>query len=140
VFSIVSKVVRGSRSFDPARTALIAATATATVLGLAGTFLGVLRLLSYGRAVIFQSIYLVHPDLQLFGFVAIFIIGVSYGLVPRFKNKPAPPLPFFLLLVSLVFVGNLLRLTGLGAVYSPSPGEGPLIHVRRVTWNVFKHE
>jgi MFS family permease len=116
MFSIVSRVVSGSRSFDPARAALIAATATATVLGLAGTFLGVLRLLSYGRAVIFQSIYLVHPDLQLFGFVAIFIIGVSYGLVPRFKNKPAPPLPFFLLLVSLVFVGNLLRLTGLGAV------------------------
>jgi hypothetical protein len=61
VFSIVSKVVRGSRSFDPARTALIAATATATVLGSAGTFLGVLRLLSYGRAVIFQSIYPPRP-------------------------------------------------------------------------------
>jgi len=134
----VSKVVRGSRSFDPARPALIAATATATVLGLAGTFLGVLRLLSYGRAVIFQSIYPPRPT-------ALRLCRNPHHrrqlrACPAFQKQASTTATVFLLLVSLVFVGNLLRLTGLGAVYSPSPGEGPLIHVRRVTWNVFKHE
>jgi len=108
-------VMAVSRRFEPVRTALIAATALATVLALAGTFLGVLRLLAYGGTAPFHNIYLTHPDLQLFGFTAVFIMGVSYGLVPRFKNRPAPPLRLFLSMVFMVFVGNVLRLAGVGA-------------------------
>lgn len=36
-------------------------------------------------------LYRYHPYLQLFGFVYIFIMGVSYTFVPRFKNRTISP-------------------------------------------------
>jgi len=80
-----------------------------TVLGLIGSFIGLLRLLAYGLEIPLLKIYFTHPELQLYGFVTIFIMGVSLGLLPRFRNKPSPPPALSLATVSLVFVAGILK-------------------------------
>jgi hypothetical protein len=70
---------------------VIAASGLSAVLG---TLIGTVWLtamsgfsLPFGLEVLFPK----HPYLQLYGFVYLFIMGVSYNLIPRFKNKAISP-------------------------------------------------
>jgi len=69
----------------------IAASGLSAVLG---TLIGALWLTAmsgfsvpFGLEVLFPK----HPYLQIYGFVYLFIMGVSYNLIPRFKNKSISP-------------------------------------------------
>ncbi|MBI2126167.1 MAG: hypothetical protein HYU02_02475 [Thaumarchaeota archaeon] len=93
----------------------IAASGLSAVLG---TLIGALWLtamsgfsLPFGLEVFFSK----HPYLQLYGFVYLFIMGVSYNLIPRFKNKTISPkyaaylaLALFMTGIAVSFVSRLL--------------------------------
>ncbi|MEM1956575.1 MAG: hypothetical protein QXN44_07580 [Candidatus Caldarchaeum sp.] len=89
---------------------MILSTALATLLALAGTLMGVIRLMSYGLPVRLSEFFLLHPDLQAFGFLLLFILGVSYALIPRFKNKTQSNTTNFIIIVSTIFAGNLVKM------------------------------
>ena len=94
----------------------IAASGLSAVLG---TLIGALWLTAmsgfsvpFGLEVLFPK----HPYLQIYGFVYLFIMGVSYNLIPRFKNKSispkyAPYLALALFIVGLA-VSIVSRLSG----------------------------
>src|SRR3990172_14098 len=61
----------------------------ASFFGFMGTGLGVLWLGVISGIEISLPFRLVsvHPDLQVFGFLVMFIMGASYSIIPRFKNR-----------------------------------------------------
>ncbi len=94
----------------------IAASGLSAVLG---TLIGALWLtamsgfsLPFGLEALFPK----HPYLQLYGFVYLFIMGVSYNLIPRFKNKTISPKYAAYLALALFIAGLavsiVLRLLG----------------------------
>ena len=51
-----------------------------------------------------------HPYLQIYGFIAEFVIGVAYSLLPRFKTSQIPRLTFGYATYTLITCANILFL------------------------------
>lgn len=87
----------------------LALIAVSGVFGFVGTSLGAFWLgAMWGIPVPFSlgRFFFQHPYLQIYGFVYLFIMGVSHTLIPRFKNKAVPQLAS--ILVFSVFLAGLL--------------------------------
>ncbi|MEM4311304.1 MAG: hypothetical protein QXX95_02840 [Nitrososphaerales archaeon] len=80
-----------------------------SILALLGSFIGALWLaIISGLSIRYDgALFLIHPDLQIFGFLNLFIMSVSYTLIPRFKNKSLDRIDLAYLSIILVFIGNL---------------------------------
>lgn len=61
---------------------------TGSIFTAIASILGVLMIfgLSFGIQIIGPEVFSVHPYLQIFGFLAEFIFGVAYSLIPSFKS------------------------------------------------------
>jgi hypothetical protein len=81
--------------------------ALGTLLGFIGVGTGFLRLLSFSINIPASTLYVLHPDIQYFGFLTLFILGVSYLLIPRFKNKRLDISPLTISAPFLIFTANL---------------------------------
>ncbi len=99
--------------------------ATSGFLAFLGTLVGTIWLASFwGFPLLLDPALLsLHPHIQLYGFIYLFIIAVSYALIPRFTNRAISPrhlpvlsISFFLAgLISLVvlsLLGYILMLIG----------------------------
>ena len=84
----------------------------ASLLGLLGTAIGALWLASlYGIPVDLDSrLFLLHPDLQIFGFLTIIIMGIAYTLIPRFKSKRLDHMRWAYFSILLIVAGNVLSI------------------------------
>jgi len=81
------------------------------LFGLLGSIFGAIWLaVLWGIRVPFDRLILTHPGLQLHGFLTLFIMGVAYVLIPRFKNKRISgfSLAHFAILSAVVADGILL--------------------------------
>jgi len=101
-------------------TLTVFAIATSGFFAIFGTFGGAVWLATIWNISLpwnIDSLYRYHPYLQLFGFVYTFIMGVSYILVPRFKNRVIAPkyAPHFtfILFISGLAVSFVSRIPGL---------------------------
>src|SRR5579885_3398907 len=61
---------------------------TAIISSLIGSFFGTLWMFYLSSNSKFSSLILSHPYFQMFGFLAEFVMGVAYSLLPRFAGKP----------------------------------------------------
>ncbi|MBI3089394.1 MAG: NnrS family protein [Candidatus Tectomicrobia bacterium] len=52
-----------------------------------------------------------HGHAQIFGWVALFIMGIAYYVLPKFRNAPAAPAPLALTSLGLMLAGVLLRVS-----------------------------
>ncbi|MER3601607.1 MAG: hypothetical protein C4339_02700 [Nitrososphaerota archaeon] len=82
----------------------------ALCLGLIGILLGILWLGALTGLFAGAPFLLLHARVQLYGSLPLFIMGVAYNLVPRFKNRRLAGRKLAYLSLGLVFVGNLLWL------------------------------
>lgn len=67
--------------------------------------------------VVWLALVQVHGTIQLFGFAALFLMGVGLHVLPRFRGAPAPPRP----LVAVALGATLLAIV-LRTVAQPFPG------------------
>lgn len=88
----------------------VTAASLAFALVLLGTALGVVRLGAVLGLPFPPTLASLHPRLQLFGFLGIFIAGVAYTLVPRLKNKRLPSGGLAYASLALLLLANLLWL------------------------------
>jgi len=79
-----------------------------SILAFLGTFFGSLWLGIISGLPLFTPIVKFHPDLQL-GFLNLFILSVSYLLLPRFKNKALDKKLLAYISLFLVFSGNIIN-------------------------------
>ena len=101
----------GLRALEhPERNLTLLLISTSIVLAFVGTSLGAFTLadLSGVSENLGQSLFPVHPYLQIFGFIAEFVIGVSYSLLPRFKTARVPHLGLGYVTYALVTFANVL--------------------------------
>jgi len=108
----------------PARLTILA-TSTGAGMGILGTVVGILWLgiLLGLPSPIDSRIILIHPDLQIFGFLTLFVMGVAYSAIPRFKNKPLRHPRAAAASILLVTFGNVLLLVD---AFLPSEMSGRL--------------
>ncbi|HZW55737.1 MAG TPA: nitroreductase/quinone reductase family protein [Nitrososphaerales archaeon] len=83
---------------------------TAILLAFVGTTLGAFTLahLSGVQTDLGLGFFPAHPYLQIYGFVAEFVVGVSYSLLPRFKIRGVPSPAFGYATYALMTCGNIL--------------------------------
>ena len=86
--------------------------ASSAALAAVGTTFGVLWLFSLWRIGSYSSVIFLHPEIQIFGFLTLFIAGVSFLLIPRFKNKSLKRTKLAVTSVSLVIAGNISWILG----------------------------
>ncbi|HKW05881.1 MAG TPA: nitroreductase/quinone reductase family protein [Nitrososphaerales archaeon] len=101
----------GLRALEhPERNLTLLFISTSIVLAFVGTSLGAFTLadLSGVSTNLGKSLFPIHPYLQIFGFVAEFVIGVSYSLLPRFKTGRVPHLGLGYATYALVTCANVL--------------------------------
>ncbi len=91
---------------------------TAIISSLIGSFFGTLWMFYLSSNSKFSSLILSHPYFQMFGFLAEFVMGVAYSLLPRFAGKALSNLylaylnyflitsALFLSVVSILFDGQ----------------------------------
>lgn len=66
----------------------IVGTAIGSAIGIIGAFIGALELSSiWGSGTYFSGLYEEHPNLEVFGFLAIFILVSAFTIIPRFKGR-----------------------------------------------------
>lgn len=84
----------------------------ASLLGLLGTSIGVVWLATlYGIPVDpGRRLFIIHPDLQIFGFLTIIIMGIAYTLIPRFKSKQLDHMGWAYISILLIVVGNVISI------------------------------
>ncbi len=90
--------------------------ASSAVLVFVGTIFGILWLLSLWGIGMYPKIIFLHADIQIFGFLALFIAGVSFLLIPRFKNKRFRHVRLAFAAVVLIISGNATWLLDNGLV------------------------
>jgi hypothetical protein len=73
-------------SVRPERNITILFVSTAIIFVLVGSVLGTLWMLYLSSSSISNTVVLFHPYFQMFGFLAMFVIGVEYSLLPRFAG------------------------------------------------------
>jgi len=72
--------------------------------------LGALMLGNMSGLGVYLRIYAAHPYLQIFGFLAEFVCGVAYSVVPLFKSRKVPNLRVAYLLFFLITIANILSI------------------------------
>ena len=86
-------------------------TAVAAILGFIGVIIGAFWLASiWGAGTEFSSLYQDHPNIEVFGFLTLFILGASLTIIPRFKGRKLVSNKLAWESVILVSLGNLLVL------------------------------
>ncbi len=106
----------------PERRLTILLLATAVAFGFLGTLIGsfVLASLAGLPTDLGLSLFPSHPDLQIFGFVGEFVMGVAYSLLPRFKASRLPWISLGYLVYGMMTCANLLLL--LSSIVRIEPG------------------
>ena len=107
----------------PERTLTLLCVSTGVILAFIGStvgalYLGVLSGLPVGGANLFPS----HPYLQIYGFIVLFVMGVDYSLLPRFKVGRLPGVVFGYAAYSSITLANVFFL-----LYSVLPVSFPYV-------------
>ena len=94
----------------PERYLTILFIATAILLAFIGTTLGAFTLANLAGAptTLALDLFPAHPYLQIYGFIAEFVVGVAYSLLPRFKIGGLPSPAFGFATYALLTAGNTL--------------------------------
>ncbi len=97
----------------PERRLTLLLISTAIIFALVGTTLGALTLahISGLPTSLGLGLFPAHPYVQIYGFVAEFVLGVAYSLIPRFKGASLPKFRLGYLTYILLTLANLLFLS-----------------------------
>ena len=106
--------------FVKRRKVLLSYVITGTIFGIIATLMGFIRLLMLSGYIPNYNIYFFeHPNLQIFGFLVLFVSGVASVLVPTFRgNTPSTGNLDFTFLVILVVFQVLVLLSSLPTSFS----------------------
>lgn len=98
------------RNQRPERRLTLLFIATGSSFAFIATIFGALMLagMSGVRLPINLSVYSDHPFLQIFGFLAEFVCGVSYSVIPLFKSKKISRIRLAYVPLSLITIANIL--------------------------------
>ncbi len=100
-----------------------------STLGLIGTSLGALWLASL-HGIPFDidgRLTVIHPDIQIFGFLTIIIMGIAYTLIPRFKSKRLDRMGWAYFSILLIAAGNVISILHVANLIFIHPIVGSLV-------------
>ena len=107
----------------PERTLTLLCVSTGILLAFIGTTVGALYLgMLSGVPVGGTSLFPSHPYLQIYGFIALFVMGVDYSLLPRFKVGKLPSVFFGYVAYASISLANVFFL-----LYSILPPSFPYV-------------
>lgn len=90
---------------------MVAGIAIGSIIGVIGAFIGAFELFSlWHNGRYFPSLYEDHPNLEVFGFLAIFILSAAFTIIPKFKNRKLFSTRFAWESIILISLGNLIVL------------------------------
>ncbi len=97
----------------PERRLTLLLISTAVIFAFVGTTLGALTLahISGVPTSLGLAYFPAHPYIQIYGFIAEFVLGVAYSLLPRFKGTGLPKLRLGYLTYLFLTIANLLFLS-----------------------------
>ncbi|MDG6999550.1 MAG: nitroreductase family deazaflavin-dependent oxidoreductase [Nitrososphaerota archaeon] len=112
VHSKLASSVTPSNSQKPERRLTILLISTAVLFAFIGTSLGAFMLahISGVPTGLGLGYFAAHPYVQIYGFVAEFVVGVAYSLLPRFKGTSIPNFKLGYIAYALMTAGNILFL------------------------------